>query len=157
MFDAATTQLIRAAPALPDIDPDVLPQRLTRDYVELTALRLQVGNEDLQEPVHERLRDLSQIATIYEAVVDRGARDEARRASAFVAATAYQIYARFVDPAPGERILLAAGAIDPAIAAPLLFLIAEQSPDAREAMSRLDQLDGGDLVRTALLETIGDL
>src|SRR5262252_7828567 len=102
MFDAATAQLIRSAPALPEIDPVLLPQRLTRDYVELVALRLQAADDGARAAAQERLADLRQIATLYEAVVDRGAQDEARRAAAFVAATAYQIQSKFLERLRGD-------------------------------------------------------
>jgi ATP-dependent RNA helicase HelY len=158
MFDAQTTELIRRAPAIRDVDPSTLPQELTRTYAELIALRLQAGNPaaDVQRALgHERLL---RTATIYEALVDTGASEDNRRPAAFVAATAYQILGRVSQEeaiAPGE--LLTTTAIHPEVAAPLLFLIAGQSPDAREAARRLEGRRGPDLIRTALLESVADL
>ena len=158
MFDAQTAQLIRAAPAIRGVDPQTLPQALTQAYAELVSLRLRDGDpgaEAARELNHERLL---RIATVYEALVDTGAGADQRRASAFVAGTAYQILGR-VGAAEEvlQDLLLTASAIHPEVAAPLLFLIAEQSPDAREAGLRLEGLRADDLLRSALLESIADL
>jgi hypothetical protein len=154
MFDAATSELIRAAPRIADVDPALLPQRLTDDYVELTALRLRAADEIGAARARKKLSDLRELATIYEAIVDRGTHGEQRRAAAFVAATAYQIQSRFLPLPPERRRFLTANSIDPAVAAPLLFLIAEQSPDAKEAAGSLSGVDGGDRVRSALVEAL---
>src|SRR5205085_1207022 len=78
------------------------------------------------------------IATVYEALVDTAGDFGDRRGSAFVAGTAYQILGRvgIMEEVPPTDLLTPA-AIHPDIAAPLLFLIAGQNPDAREAGRRL--------------------
>ena len=53
--------------------------------------------------------------------------------------------------------LLGTDAIHPSIAAPLLFLIAEQNADAREAARPLVGGEANDLILTALIETILDI
>jgi hypothetical protein len=53
--------------------------------------------------------------------------------------------------------LLGATAVHPSVAAPLLFLISEQNPDAREAARFIQGREAGDITRTALIETICDL
>ena len=91
-------------------------------------------------------------------MVDTGAEGETRRASAFVSATAYQILGRVTerpeDPTPH---FLGVSAIHPRLAAPLLFLVAEQNSDAREAAAKLQHAEEEDLLRNALVETIYDL
>lgn len=158
MFDAQTAQLIRAAPAIRGVDPQTLPQILTQAYTELVSLRLRNGDRGVEAARafnHERLL---RMATIYEALVDTGASADQRRASAFVAGTAYQILGRVGAGEEAAQLpLLTALAIHPNVAAPLLFLIAEQSPDAREAGLRLEGLSAEDLLRSTLLESISDL
>lgn len=158
MFDAETAQLIRAAPGLREVDPALLPQELTRVYAELAGLRLRGVDPAADPEFRERLERLMKLATIYEAAVDTGATGTARRAAAFVAGTAHQILGRAlrgVQPAGADLLTLAA--IHSDVAAPLLFLIAEQNPDAREAARPLAGTQSEDLLRTALLETIHDL
>ncbi|MER8447125.1 DEAD/DEAH box helicase [Mesorhizobium sp. M1066] len=158
MFDAGTAALIRTAPAVEGIEPENLPQELTKAYAELVALRLRIGEPDADAARELNLDRLLGIASIYEAIADTSREPAARRGAAFVAATAYQIVGRVGSPenVPATELLLAS-AIHPLVAAPLLFLIAGQSPDAREAGRRLEGLATDDLLLTALLETIADL
>ena len=159
MFDAGTAALIRTAPAVDGIEPENLPQDLTKAYAELVALRLRVGEPDADAASELNLDRLLRIAIVYEAIADTARVADERRGAAFVAATAFQIVGRVgatTEDVPTNE-LLGAAAIHPLIAAPLLFLIAGQSPDAREAGRRLQGLVTGDLMRTALLETIADL
>ena len=58
MFDPVTSQLLRRAPALPGLDPAVMPQVLTARYAELVARRLRAtagetasGSEDGDWPL----------------------------------------------------------------------------------------------------------
>lgn len=157
MFDAQTAALIRSAPTLAGVDPTVLPQELTGIYAELAGLRLRAAELGDQPDYLVQLQRIERIATIYEALVDSGAEGQERRAAAFVAATAYQLLGR-IRPAMQERdALLTTRAIDPRVSAPLLFLIAEQSPDAREAVRHLAGLRLDDIHRGALIESIEDL
>lgn len=157
MFDAQTAELIRRAPALAGVDPLLLPQELTGIYAELAGLRLR-ARALAEEPEYlARLERVDRIATIYEALVDNGAEDHERRAAAFVAATAYQLLGRIRPPLELRDDLLTPHAIDPRVSAPLLFLIAEQSPDAREAARDLGGPRLEDIHRGALIESIEDL
>jgi ATP-dependent RNA helicase HelY len=124
-------------PPVQGVDPATLPQELTKVYVDLVALRLRAGEPDAAAARDLNLDRLLRIASIYEAVADTGSVVVHRRAAAFVAATAYQIVGR-VGAAEGVQgsDLLRATAIHPLVAAPLLFLISGQSPDAREAGRR---------------------
>lgn len=40
MFDALTSQLLRSAPSLPELDANQIPQLLTKHYAELVSARL---------------------------------------------------------------------------------------------------------------------
>lgn len=157
MFDAETAALIRAAPPLQGVDPQLLPQELTGIYAELAGLRLRATQLADSPEYLAQIERLSRIAAVYEAQVDDTADGEARRAAAFVAGTAYQILGRVMPAVPDRSAFLTAGAIHPRIAAPLLFLIAEQSPDAREAARGLASTRLEDVHRSALLESIQDL
>lgn len=157
MFDAETAALIRAAPPLRGVDPQLLPQELTGVYAELAAIRLRASQIADAPDYLAQIERLSRIAAVYEAQVDDTTEGETRRAAAFVAATAYQILGRVMPVAADRADYLSAGAIHPRIAAPLLFLIAEQSPDAREAARGLGVGRLEDIHRGALLESIRDL
>ncbi|MFN5212914.1 DEAD/DEAH box helicase [Brevundimonas sp.] len=157
MFDAQTAALIRSAPALEGVDPSMLPQELTGIYAELAGLRLRAASLAEQPDYLAQLARIERIATIYEALVDRGAEDHERRAAAFVAATAYQLLARIRPDLEERDELLTTRAIDPRVSAPLLFLIAEQSPDAREAARELAGPRLEDIHRGALVESVEDL
>lgn len=157
MFDAETAALIRSAPPLRGVDPQTLPQELTAIYAELAGLRLR-ATELADAPDNlAQVERLARIAAVYEAQVDDTIEGETRRAAAFVAGTAYQILSRVLPTSPDRSAFLSAGAIHPRIAAPLLFLIAEQSPDAREAARGLGFGRLEDIHRGALLESIQDL
>lgn len=157
MFDAQTAALIRSAPVLTGVDPAMLPQELTSIYAELAGLRLRADELADQPEYLAQLQRIERIATIYEALVDNGAEDHERRAAAFVAATAYQLLGRVRPEQLGRDGLLMSRAIDPRVSAPLLFLIAEQSPDAREATRELSGPQLNDPQRNALVESIEDL
>jgi len=158
MFDAGTAALIRSAPAVEGVDPEGLPQELTLIYAQLVALRLQAADPDAAIERAPNLDRLLRVAAVYEAITDTALDPADRQAAAFVAATAYQIVGR-VESRRGFTgdDMLSANAIHPVLAAPLLFMIAGQSPDAREAGLRLHGLAAEDLVLTALLESIADL
>ncbi len=157
MFDAQTAALIRSAPVLAGVDPAMLPQELTGIYAELAGLRLRAAALAEQPDYLAQLERIERIATIYEALVDNGAEDHERRAAAFVAATAYQLLGRIRPELEERDQLLTTRAIDPRVSAPLLFLIAEQSPDAREAARELAGPRLEDIHRGALVESIEDL
>jgi ATP-dependent RNA helicase HelY len=157
MFDAETAALIRSAPPLRGVDPKLLPQELTSIYAELAGLRLRGAKLSDDSDYFFLIERLSRIAAVYEAQVDDTIDGEARRAAAFVAGTAYQVVSRVMPTIPDRASYLNAAAIHPRVAAPLLFLIAEQSPDAREAARGLTGSRLEDVHREALLESIQDL
>jgi hypothetical protein len=151
MFDAVTSELMRQAPALEGVDPSTLPQELTDAYAELVVLRLRGGTLAAAGDQRPRLERIKRIADIYEAAVDAGTDGASRRAAAFVAATRHQMLGRILlEGYERDRELLEPEAIHPAIAAPLLFLIAEQNADAREAAAALRGVRIGNLLRSAV-------
>lgn len=158
MFDASTSELIRAAPSLTGVDPLTLPQDLTRAYTDLATLRLR-GLSSFENPAEvEPFHRLKRIADIYEGAVDSGSEGTARRAAAFVAATAHQLLSRaLLAGYESDRPLLEDDAIHPAIASPLLFLVSEQNADAREAAEVLRGIRDDNLLRSAVIESILDL
>jgi len=157
MFDAETAALIRSAPRLVDVDPQLLPQELTSIYAELAGLRLRATQLTDEPDYLASVERLSRIAAVYEAQVDDTIDGAARRAAAFVAGTAYQVLGRIVPITAEGQESFSAGAIHPRIASPLLFLIADQSPDAKEAARVMGSAPPNDLHRGALLESIRDL
>jgi hypothetical protein len=158
MFDATTASLIRMAPALRGVNPETLPQELTEIYAELTALRLRSDQLEAQPELQAVLERAKRLATIYEALADTGAEGDGRRASAFVAGTAHQILGRVMAGMYDQDAeWLTASAIHPLVAAPLLFLIAEQNADAREAARPLPFRGEDTSIQSILIETIRDL
>lgn len=132
MFDPETAAFLRSAPALPTLASDRIPLELTEAYAQLVTARLR---EDPADP-SARAR-LANIADTYELIaVVSNDRDE-KRASSFVAATAQQILAKGVADAVSDDGLLSRDEVHPALAACLLFLAAEQYPDANEAANTL--------------------
>ncbi|HVK41190.1 MAG TPA: DEAD/DEAH box helicase [Phenylobacterium sp.] len=156
MFDAQSAALIRSAPPIADVDPKNLPQILTRTYAQLVALRLRSTDPEAVAQAERFDESLLRLAAVYEGIVDTSEDGPERRGAAFVAATAYQILARVSDADEPDRPLLTPDAIHPRVAAPLLFIIAGQSPDAREAGARLTS-QGDHMLLTALIESIRDL
>jgi hypothetical protein len=157
MFDPVTAALLRSAPALPGLDPAGIPQLLTRHYAHLVSARLR-GAE--AAPGGRTDWPLERIADTYELITSIHNDPAIRRASAFVAGTAQQILARrrlgLTDEVVGPAV--DRDQVDPAIAASLLFLAAEQYADAYEAAgiipaARRDQLYEARIIS----ENVGDL
>lgn len=161
MFDPVTADLLRSAPALPGLEPEELPQTLTRHYAELVARRLRGGaGEEISEGEEKDTWPLTRIADTYELVTsiheDRGI----RRAAAFVAATAQQILSQeAARTEQGEAVpVLDRDRVDAALAASILFLAAEQYADSSDAAQRIHaERQGQAYVATLLAETIRDL
>lgn len=157
MFDAESARLIRMAPRVADINPGTLPQALTQAYAQLVALRLRSGDPEAAAAAGERHEGLLRLAAVYEGIVDTTDDEGHRRGAAFVAATAYQILGRISDRDDADDQLLAPDSIHPRVAAPLLFIIAGQSPDAREAGARLSIPRDAPVLIRAMIESVADL
>src|SRR5262245_8828674 len=156
MFDPVTTALLRAAPAVPGLNPENIPQLLTRHYASLIAARLRgtayAAHDDDEWP-------LGRIADTYELLTSVHRHADVRRASAFVAGTAQQILARReLSEDEIARPLVDRDQAAPAIAAPLLFLAAEQYADAYEAAGLIVIPDRDQLYEARILaENVRDL
>src|SRR5262245_34987983 len=144
MFDPATSNLLRSAPAVPGLDPDNIPAIITRHYAALVSARLR-GASDEDAPAVGGWT-LERIADTYELITSIDPDADARRAAAFVAATAHQVLARrqaLSDAAGPHTWSINREGVDPGIAATLLFLAAEQYADANEAATAIRLADAG--------------
>jgi hypothetical protein len=161
MFDPVTAAFLRTAPALPQLNPQTLPQMLTARYAELVARRLRrTGGDAVVEPEAENAWPLARIADAYELVTSIHHDPNVRRAAASVAGTAQQILAQELVPAADAEgpPIIHRDAIDPSLAAALLFLAAEQYADANEAAQRIRIVEGRQTyVASLLAEDIQDL
>lgn len=134
MFDAETTGLLESAPGIPGLNPQALPQLLTRHYAELVARRLRgVGREEDQQD--DSQWPLERIADTYEIIASVSGDQASRRPAAFVAGTAQQILAReyLAVQGEGQAVSIDRNQLSASMAAALLFFIAEQYADAYEA------------------------
>jgi superfamily II DNA/RNA helicase len=160
MFDAATAELLRSAPGVPGLSSDDIPALLTSHYANLVSFRLR-GVPDEETAHAEGGWTLERIADTYELITSIHTDTRLRRASAFVAATAQQILARRQDAAEagdGQRWNIDRDRVDPAIAAAVLFLAAEQYADANEAASAIRPSREGQIYEVTILsEHIVDL
>ena len=158
MFDAATSALLRSAPAVPGLDPNDIPQLITEHYAALVSARLR-GTSD-GKPADEHWT-LERIADTYEIITSISDDVDKRRASAFVAATAHQVLSRRQpagDAVQAHSWSVNREGVDPAVASTLLFLAAEQYADANEAASTIRLPDTGLVYETRILaEHIRDL
>lgn len=132
MFDPETAAFLRSAPDLPTLASDRIPLELTEAYAQLVTARLREDTAD--PPARARLAN---IADTYELIAVVSENRDEKRASSFVAATAQQILAKGVLDAVSDDELLSRDQVHPALAACLLFLAAEQYPDANEAANAL--------------------
>ena len=93
MFDPVTAALLRSAPALPGLDPETLPQTLTGRFAELVARRLRQAEGVAILEQDDEAWPLTRIADTYELITSIIEDQDTKRAAAFVAATAQQIFA----------------------------------------------------------------
>jgi hypothetical protein len=157
MFDPDTAALLRRAPELPGLDPNNLPQPFTRHYADLVSARLRGAEQTISSGAEW---PLERIADTYELITSVHTDLEIRRASAFVAGTAQQILARRLLDSAVEviRPVVDRDQVDPAIAASLLFLAAEQYADAYEAAGVIPTPGRDQLYEARILfENIRDL
>lgn len=134
MFDQESAELLRGAPATPTIDPATLPRILTEAYSEIVTIRLRSNEQNLNEPI---LR-LIEIGNTYESAAALLEDDALRKSAAFVAGSAYQILAKSLTLENGqEDESFTRDHVDGQISAALLFFLAEQYPDAKEAISQV--------------------
>ncbi|MES2268766.1 MAG: DEAD/DEAH box helicase [Bacteroidota bacterium] len=156
MFDPQSSRLLQGAPTIPDVAPEDLPRLLTEIYTELVTNR--VRGIDNNKPT-ETTQRLTNIGNTYEMLAILSPELAAREASAFVAATAYQILAKSeIDNSENAEVAFSRDYISGHIASALLFLIAAQYADAREAIRSFTPSRGDQPILIQLLsETLVDL
>lgn len=159
MFDAKTAELLQSAPEVPGLNPDELPAILTNCYINLVSARIAEVDSSIDDS--DKGWSLERIADTYELLASLYTESEFRGPSAFVAATARQILARRQakeNPEFGESANVNRDCVDPTLAAPLLFLAAEQYADANEAADAIKAEKEGQLYEATILsENILDL
>ncbi len=141
MFDAQSSELLRSAPlVIHSIDPSDLPRILTRYYAMLVSERIQAFDEEERSSNEDPIiAILVRIAETYETITGLDENEPTRRASAFVSGSAYQVLSRnsrYLESCDSE--LFSRDHIAASVATVLLFLVAEQYPDAREAASYIN-------------------
>ena len=154
MFDASSRKLLKEAPALPGLNPEVLDELLTEAHVILATARIQAQEGAEIDATLDRVRRL---AATFEAYVALGLQPDQTRAAAFVAASAHQIIAQVVERRKDLPTLLTSDAIDSALSSTLLFLIAERTADAAEAAMRLRAKGEDSPVRRSLILSVREL
>jgi ATP-dependent RNA helicase HelY len=159
MFDRKSADLMSHAPSLSSVSPELLPQELTRVYTELAIARLRSRSLDEQTLPIEDMERLERIAGVYEIFVDeQDGHSQTKKAAAFVAGTTYQILGNLWKGAASQpKRPLETTHIHPYLASPLLFLIAGQNPDAREASKRLDHLFKSHPIEKLLIKSLQSL
>lgn len=133
MFDPTTSDLIRQAPALGGLDLARLPEELTRTYTEIVSARL--AQQQANPELLDRFRRL---ANAYRALSVLLPDSPQRRAAAFVAGSAHVLlHQAAAGRHRSEPQQLMRNAVAHEIAAVLLFVIAEQFPDAAAVAVRI--------------------
>jgi superfamily II DNA/RNA helicase len=155
VFDAVTASLLRSAPSVEGLDADSIPQVLTEAFAQLVAERL-AGE---QSALDETAWPIDRIANTYELIASLILNQEQRRAASFVAGTAHQIISRrdALDDSAAAPWTLSRDAVEPGIAAALLFLAAEQYADAHEASTRIEAPKAASYNVRILSEHVRDL
>ena len=158
MFYPVTAAFLRNAPALPGLDPEALPQILTERFAELVARRLRQAEGEAIAGQDDEAWPLTRIADTYELITSIIEDQDTKRAAAFVAGTAQQILAQETIAQQEPVPILDRDRVNPAVAAAVLFLAAEQYADAIEAAQKIHIAEGQqDFVATLLAEDIRDL
>src|SRR5665213_1856162 len=155
MFDPQTTLLIQQAPELPQLDRERLPEQLTRAFTEIVAFRLRITGAQVPLPdeLHGLLAEFRRMAATFETMVALLPDRADRRAAAFVAGQAHHLLhlARLITEPNRTMAALRADAIAPEVSALLLFLIANQLPDATEMAREVEKLRPNDNGTSALV------
>lgn len=159
MFDPQTRLLIQRAPELPELDRERLPEELTKAFAAIVAFRLSLANVQgvLPDELQVKLAEFRRMAATFETMVALLPERDDRSSAAFVAAQAYHVLhlAQAISE-PNKKIHpLRANSIAPEVSALLLFLIANQLPDATEmareiAKFRIPERGAASLVVDAL-------
>ncbi|CAE6953574.1 hypothetical protein R69608_05970 [Paraburkholderia nemoris] len=156
MFDPSSRALLRQAPDLPGLEPEILDELLTAAHIELATVRLLSRNSETgaANDVIDRVRRL---ASTFEAYVALNLRPEQTHAAAFVAASAHQILSRIRGAALDQPTVVSGDSIGSSISATLLFLIANRAADAAEMARQLRAKGERRAVRRSLILSLREL
>ncbi|NWL33261.1 DEAD/DEAH box helicase [Paenarthrobacter nitroguajacolicus] len=134
MFDAATSTLFQAAPALADLPNNEIGSLISRTYAAIFAERLKTRADDAQSnDVLEAVSRLRRLGSSMEALVAASLDRPNVKAAAFVGATAHLVATsslRNHNAAP--RSFVGVHSISSDLAGVLLYLAAESPADAVE-------------------------
>lgn len=150
MFDESSRQLLRGAPNLSGIDTSTIDELLTSAYIDLAAIRLETS-EGTAENGEELLRKIKRLASTFEAYISHELHPKQTQATAFVAATAHQIFSQTIVQDKDQPTLLTSNSVDSSIVSMLLFLIADRAADAAEVASKIRAKGEPSGVRRSLL------
>lgn len=144
MFDPQTRQLIQQVPELHHLDRERLPEELTKAFAAIVAFRLSLANtqQPLPDELQTKLAEFRRMAATFETMVALLPELGDRESAAFVAAQAYHVLhlaQEISDPNRSIRALCA-NSVAPEVSALLLFLIANQLPDATEMAHEIEKL-----------------
>ena len=96
MYDPDTVALISSAPKLEGLDLGDLPRRLTEAYATIVANRVRLRQvsaaSSFPHEVQEIVQQVRRIALTNEALVSAAPKREDRKAAAFVAASAHNLW-----------------------------------------------------------------
>ncbi len=160
MYDRVTSDLLGTGPPLPGLDRRSLPDGFTAAFAQISAIRIALRQplDTLPEQLSERVATLQRLACTHEALLTSLPDREERVAAAFIAASAHQLVAiarRRLTTHPQSTYLTAKG-ISSDIAAMLLFMVAEATPDAAE-VSRAIASNANRSVENELIGALRDL
>lgn len=156
MFDSSSRALLRQAPDLPGLDPEMLDELLTAAHIELATVRL-LSSESEPGAASDVIDRVRRLASTFEAYVALNLRPEQTRAAAFVAASAHQILSRVREAAFDRPTVVSSDAIGSSISATLLFLIADRAADAAEVAGQLRARGERRAVRRSLILSLREL
>ncbi|PCD02449.1 DEAD/DEAH box helicase [Sphingomonas spermidinifaciens] len=156
MFDPSSRALLRQAPDLPGLDPEILDELLTAAHIELATARLLASKAE-PETVSKTIDQVRRLASTFEAYVALDLRPEQTRSAAFVAASAHQVLGRLREMVPDRPTVISSDAIGSTVSATLLFLIADRAADAAEAAGQLRARGEPRAVRRSLILGIREL
>jgi ATP-dependent RNA helicase DOB1 len=135
MYNRNTEEKISGIPPIGDIDPNRLPQELTRIYAQIVSLRRQVADGTINsqdESLRLALDFLRQLANNLETILLTFSNHSRKESIAFVAATANSLIYKMGLGNRESDALLEIDTISPYVASVILFLIGNSQADAAE-------------------------
>lgn len=158
MYDPITSRLIRSSPPLQGLDRDRLPEEMAKVFAEISAARLRIreGLDVETDALRGVINRMRRLALTNEALVASTPNRLDRASAAFVAGSAHVLSFNansILGDAP-NRSYLGAQSISTDLAAILLFLIAEATPDAAELATKIQAEDGQNPIVLSLIGAV---